>query len=271
MTLKYRAAPVLLLCCMAMLVQGCDPGNQARQKQDAAYDYKMSQARRLIISRKREAAAKLIREAVNVDPQRYDYYDPAVSLLASHAMHKECIALLKQGLQRVHDEGGFLSKSPDDVHKSDLSMKLGDEYWRIEMLGDAEKAYKEAIRLDRKNVWAYNNLGYMYAEKGIKLRQALVLTLQAMDMKPDEGMIVDSVGWVYFKMGDEERALEYLTKAVDLIPDDAELRSHLGMAYESSGNPEGALIEYAKALKINPSNKIAKSHRQQLLTDLSKK
>jgi tetratricopeptide (TPR) repeat protein len=273
MTPRHRTDSVLLvlLCCTAMLIQGCDLGNSARTKQDAAYDYKMSQARRLIVSRKRGPAVKLVREAVSIDPSRYSYYDEASSLLAGVGMHKECVALLAEGVRRVHDEGGLLSKSPDDFHKSDLLMKLGDEYWRIEMLGEAEKAYQEAIRLDKKNAWAYNDLGYMYAEKGIKLQQALVLTLQAMDMKPNEGMIVDSVGWVYFKRGDKNRAIEYLMKAVDLVPDDPELRCHLGMAYESSGNPEGALIEYAKALKIDPSNKAARSHRQQLLTSLSKK
>jgi tetratricopeptide (TPR) repeat protein len=269
--LKIRNGMIIACLCGCLLfVHGCNPGSSASTKQDAAFDRKMSQARRLIISRKRGPAAKLIREAVGIDPSRYGYYDAAVSLLASHDMHKECIALLSQGIPHVHDDAGLLSKSPDDFHRSDLYAKLGDEYLQIEVLGEAEKAYKEAIRLDKKNAWAYNDLGYMYADKGIKLRQALVLTLQAMDMKPNEGMIVDSVGWVYFKLGDKDRAIEYLTKAVDLVPDDPELRYHLGMAYESSGNPQGALVEYAKALRIDPSHKMAKSHRRQLLANLSK-
>ncbi len=221
------AAITCFLGCL-LLVQGCGPSARVRNRQDEVFATKMMQARRLVIYGKRDKGAAMVKDAVNVDPTRFEYYDAATALLSSYGMRKESIALLEQGVRRIHEPSGPFVKSSDNLNKSVLYTRLGYEYWHGGSPEKGEKAYNMAIHLDKNNAWACNDLGYMYAEHGMKLQRALMLTLRAMDLKPNDGMIIDSVGWVYFKMGDKQRALEYLEQAVQLVSDDPELRIHLG-------------------------------------------
>lgn len=266
-----RSSTILILLICAVLLHGCRPGMSGRERRDDAFYRRIRQAHRLIIKGKRAEGAAGVKAAVSIDPARFEYYDAATAVLSGVGMKKESIELLEQGVRRIHEPAGLFVKSPDDHNRSTLYTRLGDEYWHAGSVDRAEKAFEAAIRLDKDNAWARNDLGYMYAERGVKLQRALVLTLRAMDMKPNDGNIVDSVGWTYFKMGDKDRAVEYLEKAVQLEPGISDLRVHLGMAYEACGNPRSALVEYSKALKIAPQNKTARLRRDRLMLGLSKK
>lgn len=119
---------------------------------------------------------------------------------------------------------------------------------------EAENAYMRAIELDPNDPENYNTLGYFYAETNQKLDVALDLVTRALQIKPDAGHIVDSLGWVYYQRGEYPKAVEALVRAVKLMGDrpDAVILEHLGDAYSKTGNKVSAREAWSKALELKP-------------------
>jgi tetratricopeptide (TPR) repeat protein len=135
---------------------------------------------------------------------------------------------------------------------TDLLFQLGALY---DKLGDFEKMMaqmKEVLRLDPNNADALNYLGYSFADRGIQLEEALKLIQKAMTLKPNMGYITDSLGWVYFKLGDYEKARGELEKANQLTPDDPVITEHLADSYYQLRRIEKAIELYQKALTLEP-------------------
>ena len=99
-----------------------------------------------------------------------------------------------------------------------------------------------------------NYLGYMLADKGIRLPEAIKLIRKAVDIDPMNGAYLDSLGWAYFKLGQYEEAEENLRQAVERDQSDPAVHDHLGELYEKTGRIrlaaaqwELSLAEYAKS------------------------
>ncbi|WP_321492702.1 tetratricopeptide repeat protein [uncultured Desulfobacter sp.] len=107
---------------------------------------------------------------------------------------------------------------------------------------------KTIIRLDPKHASALNYLGYTYAEMGIHLDQALELVQRAHEIRPEDGYITDSLGWVYFKKQEYEKAVAYLEKAVELSDYETVIAAHLADAYLKTGQEKKAIAMYQTAL-----------------------
>ncbi len=134
---------------------------------------------------------------------------------------------------------------------------------------------KELIEIDPKDASALNYLGYTYAEQGIKLDEALDLIQKAHNIKPNDGYITDSLGWVYFKKQNFKKAVEYLEKAAELTQFETIISDHLGDAYMKLDRYKNALDTFNKAISNaqNPDkdlvNKIEKKIKviQKLIND----
>ena len=114
---------------------------------------------------------------------------------------------------------------------------------------------KKTIALDPEHASALNYLGYTYADLGINLDEAEALIKKALSIKPDDGYITDSLGWVYFKKGQYAEAIEWLKKAALLTPEDPVILEHLGDAYYRVGDTEQAARYYRKALEKKTQDK----------------
>ncbi|MEI8332939.1 MAG: tetratricopeptide repeat protein [Chloroflexota bacterium] len=88
-----------------------------------------------------------------------------------------------------------------------------------------------------------------------RLDEAEELIKKALQLKPGNAYIIDSLGWVYFRQNKLERAIELLMEAVRLQPDDVAISEHLGDAYVRNGQFKEALDIYQKTLKLNPDGK----------------
>ncbi|RXK89118.1 tetratricopeptide repeat protein [Chlorobaculum sp. 24CR] len=112
-------------------------------------------------------------------------------------------------------------------------------------------AYERVLELDPHNTLAMNNLAYLFAEEGIRLRQALRLATNAVMLEPDSGVFLDTLGWVHFKLGNHELARQTLEKAVATGIDETEVYRHLAEAYRKLGNEAKArqMLEKAKNVK----------------------
>jgi Flp pilus assembly protein TadD len=106
---------------------------------------------------------------------------------------------------------------------------------------------KTVISLEPDNAEALNYLGYTYADRGFNLEEAEKLIRRAVEIKPDDGYILDSLGWVFFHQGLYAEAVKILERAQAQVPEDPVILEHLGDAYEKAGAYENALSAYKKA------------------------
>jgi tetratricopeptide (TPR) repeat protein len=121
----------------------------------------------------------------------------------------------------------------------------------------AETDLHHALALNPDNADVMNYLGYSLVERNQDLPEALKLIQRAVELQPENGYIVDSLGWAYFragKMADAERTLE---KAVELKPGDAEINDHLGDAYWQGGRQDEARLQWKRALSLKPTPGVA--------------
>jgi Flp pilus assembly protein TadD len=109
------------------------------------------------------------------------------------------------------------------------------------------------VAINPKDADALNHLGYTYAEQGIRLEEAEDFIKRALAIKPDNGYITDSLGWVYYQKKEYPRAIELLEKAYHLVPDDPLITEHLGDGYLKANKKEEALRMYQRALELKPN------------------
>jgi tetratricopeptide (TPR) repeat protein len=124
----------------------------------------------------------------------------------------------------------------------------GEFYDRQKMYDQAEAQFRKAIVLDPQNAAVLNYLGYMLADQGQKLPEALKLIRQAVDLEPQNGAYLDSLGWVYFKLGQYSEAEEYLRKANERMNSDPTVHDHLGEVYEKTGNLKMAVAQWERSM-----------------------
>jgi tetratricopeptide (TPR) repeat protein len=97
-----------------------------------------------------------------------------------------------------------------------------------------------------------NYLGYILADKGQRLEEARVMIEKALDKHPDNGSFLDSLGWVYFRSGQSEKAREYIEKALQLIEtESATLYDHLGDVLNDIGKSQNAIQQWERALELD--------------------
>ena len=106
------------------------------------------------------------------------------------------------------------------------------------------------MSLNPEEPYALNYLGYSWAERGEKLETALEYITKALQNKPDDGFILDSLGWVLFKMGRPDEALVKLKKSREIEPDDPTINEHIGDVYKEMGKLEEALASWERSLEL---------------------
>ncbi|CAM3724582.1 Tetratricopeptide repeat protein [Bordetella flabilis] len=140
---------------------------------------------------------------------------------------------------------------PDTV---EIKYELAMLYERQEKIADLERLLRQVIALDPDHAHAYNALGYTLADHNMRLPEALELITQALDLAPDDPYIQDSMGWVKYRMGDNETALTFLQRAYSRRPE-PEIGTHLGEVLWAQGRREEARAIFAAAARKDPSNK----------------
>jgi tetratricopeptide (TPR) repeat protein len=170
-------------------------------------------------------------------------------------------------------------------------VELGDLLRSKKRFGEAVAAYDEAIRraaaaglperwtlfydrgvaLERSGQWnraegdllhalemkpgqplVLNYLGYSWIDRGENLERGLKMIEKAVELRPEDGYIVDSLGWAHYRMGDYAGAVQYLEKATELVPEDPTINDHLGDAYWQTGRLVEARYQWRRALQFGP-------------------
>ena len=142
-------------------------------------------------------------------------------------------------LRRWKDaEDAFDKTEPLTTKKEDrtyLFFLRGELAERQKHMEPAEQYFRQALDLDPDSAMTLNYLGYMMADKGLRLPEALKMIKKAVEQEPMNGAYLDSLGWVYFKMGEYELAEDNLRQAVNRDQTDPTVHEHLGDLYEKTG------------------------------------
>jgi tetratricopeptide (TPR) repeat protein len=166
-------------------------------------------------------------------------------LLREAKRYRDAFDVLAQGLARAPDDAGLLY---------DAAMAAE----RLDKLDVMESHLRQLIKLRPDNAHAYNALGYTFADRNIRLQEARELIEKALSLAPDDGYILDSMGWVHFRLGDLPRAREYLERAYKLKPE-AEVAAHLGEVMWAQGERESARRLWREYQKKEPDNETLKA------------
>lgn len=157
----------------------------------------------------------------------------------------EALAILSKGLERFPADTGLLY---------DYAM-LAEKADKLDLM---EAALRKIIRLAPDNQHAYNALGYSYAERNIHLQEAYTLIEKALKLTPEDPFIMDSMGWVQFRLGKLQEAEDFLRRAYALRPD-VEIGVHLGEVLWVKGEKEAAQKLWRDARQKDPQNELLKS------------
>jgi tetratricopeptide (TPR) repeat protein len=135
--------------------------------------------------------------------------------------------------------------APEDAQ---VAFSLGAVYEQARDYGKAERTFREVIALDPEHASALNYLGYMLAERGKKLPEAVTLIERALAIDPDNAAYLDSLGWAYFKQKRFTEAVGPLERAAAGAEDSSVIQEHLGDAYTKLGRHAEAARAFDRAL-----------------------
>lgn len=123
---------------------------------------------------------------------------------------------------------------------------------RSKQWSKAEADMRKALELQPEQPHVLNYLGYSWIDQGINLDEGMKMIKRAVDQRPDDGYIVDSLGWAFYRIGNFEDAVKNLERAIDLKPEDPTINDHLGDAYWRIGRTLEAKFQWAHARDLKP-------------------
>jgi tetratricopeptide (TPR) repeat protein len=123
---------------------------------------------------------------------------------------------------------------------------------RAKKWANAEEDLKTSLKLYPDQPHVLNYLGYSWIDQGMNLDEGMRMIRRAVEQRPDDGYIVDSLGWAYYRLGNYEEAVKHLDRAVELKPDDPTINDHLGDAYWKTGRELEAKFQWAHARDLKP-------------------
>jgi tetratricopeptide (TPR) repeat protein len=125
---------------------------------------------------------------------------------------------------------------------------LADIYSNAGRGNDAERTLRQLLAAEPANADALNYLGYMLAERGQQLDEAIRLVRRALDIEPDNPSFLDSLGWAYYQQGNAEDAEKYLAPAAQRLPKNSVIQMHMGDVFAKRGKLAEAIAAWTRAL-----------------------
>lgn len=194
------------------------------------------------LGRTDEAIAQLKAMAAE-RPQRPEALVELGDILRSHSRFEEAVAAYDQAIARIG--------TPEPQHwrtfySRGVALERSGHWTR------AEADLKHALALQPDQPMVLNYLGYSWIDKGENLEDALGMVRHAVELRPNDGYMVDSLGWAFYRLGQYPKATEYLERAIELLPEDPTINDHLGDAYWRTGRLAEARYQWRRALQFQP-------------------
>jgi tetratricopeptide (TPR) repeat protein len=197
-------------------------------------------------------------------------------LIADNAKDSEAIMALGNILRarkhyaecaEVYSKGVDLITNPEKPNWLIFYFR-GICYERAKQWAKAEPDLKKALELFPDQAHVLNYLGYSWVDQGLNLDEGMRMIRRAVEQRPDDGYIVDSLGWAYFRIGNYQEASKHLERAVELKPDDPTINDHLGDVYWRTGRELEAQFQWSHARDLKPEPEELKKIEEKLRTGL---
>jgi tetratricopeptide (TPR) repeat protein len=220
-----------------------------------------------------------IRKAINLN--QLERVDEAKSLLESLAQSDpsdikplDALGNIMRVRKRFDESITYYSRAiallpkPEKRHWS-YWYSRGTSYERVKKWPLAEADLLKAMQLAPDEPMVLNYLGYSWIDQNRRLKEGMALIEKAVALKPDDGYIVDSLGWAHFKQGNFKDAVRFLERAVELRPEDPVLNDHLGDALWRVGREREARYQWEQSLMLKPEPEDAEKVKKKLVNGLA--
>jgi Flp pilus assembly protein TadD len=193
----------------------------------------------------KDQALAVARATVTADPKDNDAAINLADLLRADEKYDESAAILDPliAAQGAQPDWKLLYMRAVDYQESGR--------W-----SDAERDLQRALLIRPDDPELLNFLGYSWIDRGERLNQALAMVQKAVDLNPQSGAMIDSLGWGYYRLGNYQKAVEKLEAAVALEPGDPDVNNHLGDAYWRVGRKLEARFQWERVLTLDPTAKL---------------
>lgn len=186
-------------------------------------------------------AEKFLGKAVSLQPNDIISISSYAFTLNKNNKTEDAIENLNRGLKI----------DPDNIH---ILGTLGMIYDSLEEWEKCDSVYTRALELDPEDITINNNYAYSLAERGIRLEDALEMSKFATEKDPENSAFLDTLGWIYFKLGEYNLAKKYIESAVKIDSERPVLLEHLGDVYFKLGEIDEANLYWQKAFDLNNDN-----------------
>lgn len=139
--------------------------------------------------------------------------------------------------------------SAGDDQKENIWFMRGAMFERMKRIDASETEFRKVLKVDPESAAALNYIGYMLADRNMRLPESLDLITKALELSPDNGAYLDSLGWVYFRMGKLKEAEDNLRRAVDKTASDPTVHDHLAQVLMAESKVQEAMQQWQTSLK----------------------
>ena len=181
------------------------------------------------------------------------------NIMRARKRYKEAVGYYSRAIKLI--------KKPTRRHWSYFYFR-GTSYERLGRWPEAERDLKFALKLNPDQAQVLNYLGYSWVDQNKNLERGMKLIEKAVRLKPDDGYIVDSLGWAHYRLKNYKKAVKYLERAVELRPEDPILNDHLGDALWRVGRQVEARFQWQQSLTLKPEPDNALKTRKKLKAGL---
>jgi tetratricopeptide (TPR) repeat protein len=140
--------------------------------------------------------------------------------------------------------------STTDEEKEMIHFMRGAMLEKTKKFDLAEAEFRKVLAINPESTSGLNYLGYMLADRGVRLNEAVEMIKKALEQDPQNGAYLDSLGWAYFKQGKLAEAEENLKRAQEKTPKDSTILDHLGDVYAKQGNLKAAIAQWESSIKM---------------------
>ncbi|MHA1523519.1 MAG: tetratricopeptide repeat protein [Alphaproteobacteria bacterium] len=192
-----------------------------------------------------DEAKVILDEIIAADPSDRSALESTANMLRLRMRYKEAEPYFTRAVKLI--------KTPV---KSDwrIFYSRAITYERLKQWPASEKDFLKALELNPDQPLVLNYLGYSWIDMHVHLDRAMAMVRKAVDQRPNDGYIVDSLGWAYYRIGKFEKAVEELERAAELRADDSVINDHLGDAYWQVGRRLEAKFQWSHALEMKPAD-----------------
>ena len=202
-----------------------------------------------------DEAQKLLDEIARDNPQEVQPLDALGNIMRGNKRFPEAVDYYTRAIALID--------KPEPKHWTYFYSR-GTCYERVKKWALAEADLQKALQLSPEQATVLNYLGYSWIDQNKNLKQGLSLIEKAVRQKPDDGYIVDSLGWAHYRMGNYKEAVKHLERAVELRPEDPVLNDHLGDAYWRVRREREARFQWDQSLTLKPEPEDADKIKKKL-------